>query len=395
MTRLASKLKALRRRSGGVVLVWLGLAMFGLFAMTALVLDVGQVWVNKDAIQKACDAAALAAATAASDPVPTAAAYYAHNAFPDLDVAPTFASHSANTRTYSVGRDTLTITHPYSDSFTQSKGYTPSHLYRVSATRNVAAAFSSLLGTNLHTASATAVAWRYHLSAPLPAIFSHRFTTAPYGIQWAGSKGVIEGDLVANWSVEVSGSDHIVHGSVYYGQSYSLNGSGHDADGFFKLPGPRGWPVSLSPSDLEPYTYVINGDFHLKGGGVIPAGVYFVNGDVVIDGSDYQAGGVTFIATGRIKVSGSNHYFTPARNNVLFYSLRTSGGGFDIDISGSGGYYEGTCYAPDGGIQFSGSGNQVMQGSLIADRVAVTGNGFTLRPTEQTGASRIAGKLIE
>ncbi|MCX7599839.1 MAG: hypothetical protein N2512_13360, partial [Armatimonadetes bacterium] len=149
------------------------------------------------------------------------------------------------------------------------------------------------------------------------------------------------------------------------------------------------------PSDFQPYTYVINGKFHVKGGGVIPPGVYFVNGDVTIDGSDYQAGGVTFVATGRIKVSGSNHYFTPARNNVLFYSLRSSGGGFDIDISGSGGYYEGTCYAPNGSIQFSGSGNQVMQGSLIGDRVAVTGTGFVLRATGQTGPSRTAGKLIE
>lgn len=384
----------MRRKTYGVVLAWLSIAIVGLLAVLALAVDVGQILVHKEALQKACDAAALAAATAASAPIPTAAMYYAHNAFPNVNVAPTFAGSSANTHTYSVGGDTLTITHPYSDSFTEDKGYMSSHLYRVSATRSVAGPFAGLIGSNMHTASAFAVGWRWHVSPALPAIFSHRFTTAPYGIEWAGSSGVIEGNLVANWSVEIKGSGHIIHGSVYYGQSYSLNGAGHDADGFFKLPGPREWPVVFSPSNFEPYTYVVNGNFHVKGGGVIPAGVYFVNGDVVIDGSDYQAGGVTFIATGRIKVSGSNHYFTPARHNVLFYSLR-SGGGFEIDISGSGGYYEGTCYAPNGSIQFSGSGNQVMQGSLIADQVAVTGSGFTLRATGQTRPCNVTGKLIE
>ncbi|MCX7599495.1 MAG: pilus assembly protein TadG-related protein, partial [Armatimonadetes bacterium] len=339
------------RARTGVVSAWLSIALVGLVAIMALALDAGQVLVNKEAIQKACDAGALAAATTDSDSISWAASYYAHNAFPNLDVIPRFTRASGATRTYSVGGDTLTITHPYTDNFTQGKGYSASHLYRVAATRSVPSTFARLLGSHMHSASASAVAWRYHVSAPLPAIFARRFTTAPYGIQWAGSKGVIEGDLVANWSVEISGSDHIIHGSVYYGQSYSLNGTGHDADGFFKLASPRDWPVSLSPSSFQPYTYVINGKFHIKGGGVIPAGVYFVNGDVTIDGSDYQAGGVTFIATGRIKVSGSNHYFTPARNNVLFYSL-SSGGGFDIDISGSGGYYEGTCYAPNGSIQF-------------------------------------------
>jgi len=396
VSELACQSKALRQKWQGVVSVWLGVVLVVLLAMAGLVVDVGQVLVNKESMQKACDAAALAAATADSDPISRAANYYAHNAFPNLEVVPELTESGQGTWTYSVGADTLTITHPYSDAFVEDKGYMPSHLYHVSAVREVAATFAGLLGSHPHRASASAVGWRYHVSAPTPAIFSHRFTNSPYGIKWSGGSGTIEGDLVANWSVEISGSGHIVHGSVYYGQSYSLNGSGHDADGFFRLASPRDLPVLLSPSDFEPFTYVVNGDFHLTGdSGAIPPGVYFVNGDVIIDGSDYQAGGVTFVATGNIKVSGSGHYFTPARHDVLFYSLNNSSTGFTIDISGSGGYYEGACYAPNGAIQFSGSGNQVMQGSLIADRVAVTGNGFTLRPTKQTGASRTVGRLVE
>ncbi len=425
----------------GIITVWLACALVAMIGFMALGMDVGQILVTKQQLQRACDASALATATGYDDIYSPALSFYMDNALPGVTTRPTSGGH-----TYTVGNDTLTVTTPYGDAQTQAFGYASDDCIEIVATRSVRSLFGALSGAPVRTVRARAVAWRHLVAGGLPAIFAHRQGPTPIGFRWTGSGGETRGDIITNGSVEFTGTNHVCHGDVLYGYGYVLNGNGNYADHWRKTPAVRDWPIDrpvLSVNDFAPFDYTIVGSYKLTGSNnTIPPGVYYVQGDVSISASTTIAAGVTFVATGKIKVSGSGSSYTAARNGVLFYSTSTDGplavdisgsnstfrgsifsagkvslsgsgttvttdrsdvliysslvtGANAIDISGSGGTFVGTCFAPGGGIDYSGSGSHIMNGSLIADHVDSTGTGFTVIPQATGSYAHMTAKLVE
>ena len=88
---------------------------------------------------------------------------------------------------------------------------------------------------------------------------------------------------------------------------------------------------------------------------------------------------MTWVAGDELKISGSNFNVTGYWNDVLAFSARNGDGA--IDMSGSGGSWTGFIIAPNGQIKVAGSSNLSIQGSIIGDRVQVSGSDFSIDAT--------------
>jgi hypothetical protein len=148
---------------------------------------------------------------------------------------------------------------------------------------------------------------------------------------------------------------------------------------------PRTFPVTYNTtSSFGTYTYDVP-SYSLSGSGTaMPAGTYYVTGNVSISGTNHSLAGVTVVATGTINISGTGQgpSSPAASNGVSFYSTSTSSTA--IQISGTTGTWSGCIYAPNGGISFSGSSNTIKAGSLWGQAVTVSGSSWTLNPTSGT-----------
>ncbi len=117
--------------------------------------------------------------------------------------------------------------------------------------------------------------------------------------------------------------------------------------------------------------------------------MYCATGKISLSGSDIS-GNVTFITDGKIDLSGSNFTMTPYSKNVLLFS--TNNGDDAVKLAGSGGNWQGYQYAPNGSIELSGSGNQSIKGSIIANKVKFSGSDLSIIAD---GAGRRIAHLIE
>lgn len=132
----------------------------------------------------------------------------------------------------------------------------------------------------------------------------------------------------------------------------------------------------------------LNGD---QSTGVLLSCAYCSTGNLRLSGSDIS-GNVTFVAQGRVTISGSNFDLDASANNVLL--LAESGADNSLDISGSGGSWTGIMLAPNGGAHLQGSNNLGTSGGVIANSILVGGSNFTLDATgfdDISAAVRIVG----
>lgn len=385
--RLGQMRSGLWPRRGAVVGVF-AVATVVLIAAVAASVDVGMLALARLRMQNAADLAATTAAALTDqlddpDVWYRAACYYAYNMYGVDSNAPVpeFISivYDPNNpsgqvgATYRVGRNTVTVLHPYRDSVTDARGYLPQFLVRVDARVDVRTPLMAVLGRQQAAVAVRAVA----LGEPSGPCLVFAASTNPsvYGIDISSSRTKFYGDIHSNTKVEVTGSGHYFDGWVDYCYSYSLGGSGHTFVKGFRLgnvlPYPRVWTLQ----ELDPLiTYRVNGNLNFPGH-VIPAGVYYVTGRVLIGSDDIPTGPVTFIAQDRIQVSGNNHNFTPAVPDLLFMSLSTSSRA--IDVSAQGGVWEGTMFAPNGSIKFSASDQHIYRGGLEAMDIQISGQDFT------------------
>lgn len=371
------------------------LSMAVLLTCFGAVLDVGRLAVVKARMQARCDLAALAGAgqeqgTTNADIWDAAAGLYCANVTGgEGGLEAQFQAHvdqpgvdgSPDGATYHVGDETVTVIHPYRDAYTDDHGWDPSSLTCVKARQEVEMLFLRVVGVGPVHVVARAVARGVPGGGQL-AIFAHRTDEDPYGFKWTGSGGEIQGNAQSNSRVWFTGSAHYCTGWVEYRYRTTISGSGHQVDGGYIEGEIEDYPVNFTPADFEPYDYIVDGKFKITGSDhTIPAGVYYVKGDVDISGSNNHASGpVTFVAEGKISVSGSGMELTAARNDTLFYTL-TGDNTWDLDISGSGGRFTGLCFAPNGSIQYSGSGHNIYEGCLIGDKILVTGSDFVVHGT--------------
>ena len=115
-------------------------------------------------------------------------------------------------------------------------------------------------------------------------------------------------------------------------------------------------------------------------------GTYCSDGNLQLSGSDIT-GEVTLVARGELQVSGSNFTLSPAPDDptgVLFFSEASSSSA--LDLSGSGGSWEGIIHAPNGTAKMQGSSNLSLTGSIIAGRVKVSGSNFSMTASSEYSA---------
>ena len=125
-------------------------------------------------------------------------------------------------------------------------------------------------------------------------------------------------------------------------------------------------------------TRSVNGHMKLSGNGPwwvggnsssgqLVDGVYCATGDIEL-GNSNVTGNVTFVAGGKITLSGSGLSFHPYVKNTLAYSV-----GHTITISGSTSGLWGNLFAPDDKVTISGNSVK-LTGAIVADRVEIFGN---------------------
>ena len=96
----------------------------------------------------------------------------------------------------------------------------------------------------------------------------------------------------------------------------------------------------------------------------------------LILGESDVSGTVTLVAGEFLDVAGSNFDLTGYWNDVLFYSAGSSDEA--LSVQGSGGSWTGFIHAPNGLAKVSGSSNLTINGSIIADRIQLSGSDVTI-----------------
>ena len=185
----------------------------------------------------------------------------------------------------------------------------------------------------------------------------------------SGSGKIFSGRVHSNASIKISGTNNDISGRTSAVGRIDIGGTGHE------LPDRHaGAPAQTMPAfDFDSYVakaaFRHNGDWNISKNDPLPAGIHYVNGNVKISGSNVR-GGVTIIATGHIKVSGSGANFSNADpvNRILLFSKCG-----DIEISGNNACLMGIIYAPKGECRISSSGESI-QGAVIADRIDISGS---------------------
>ena len=122
-------------------------------------------------------------------------------------------------------------------------------------------------------------------------------------------------------------------------------------------------------------------------------GVYCSTQDLQLSGQGIS-GNVTLVAADELKISGSDFNLSGYYNDVLAFSSATDHGG--IDISGGGGSFTGYINALNVRIKVQGSANFSVSGSIVGDKVTISGSNFSINAEGFSGAGDPASvRLVE
>ena len=341
----------------GVVWVTVGLALVALMGMAALTIDLGRVAV---AVQRA-QGVADAAATAAASQLPNTT----------LANARLTDALSANNETNSWPQVTITtsedVTYYAPGDDIPDYGVLDSDEYAAAVTAHVDGeyGFGKVAGLDqMHvTRQATALV---RPGGGSTCIFAndeneHALIFPADGVEVAGF-------VHSNGGIDVSGRNIVFNDLVeYFNVLRDPSGTTTYKRGIRRWD-KRDWPIDYTADDFAPYDTVIEGDWDLRTDNVTLApGNYFVNGDVIIRGNNLIAEDCTIVATGSIYFRGTAPKMTPHDKDVALYSLTG-----DIITMADDTEIDGIIFAPQGHIEYLGSGQRVV--SLIADTIALYGN---------------------
>jgi hypothetical protein len=233
-----------------------------------------------------------------------------------------------------------------------------------------------------------------------------------------GSSQNVYGGIHSNDNVQVPGSDNDFgpgspdedpftysgNGSAFQGGG---SGNGYDP-GFPAKIAVQDWPALYQLSDYEPGSakaLAAGSDYHYVDGDLLAEdivdmgdGLYYVTGNV--DVADTITATVTIVAEGEIKVGGSDATFTPYVDDLFLYSALVYTGveecdKFTVAMSGSNNSFTGIIYGPDGLVEFSGSSNTTLTGSLIGNAVRLKGSNITIIADPSYFAGDSDPKLLE
>jgi Flp pilus assembly protein TadG len=370
-----SGVRAAGRRLGdecGQVVAVTTLGMLALLGIAALVLDIGHLAAERRQLQSAVDGAALAAARYLPDSEALA-----------LDAAEEYLTR--NGVDLAAAEVTVSLTPQY--------GGDPDR-FGVTVGREVDLWFGPVVGLffgNVTADAAAEVVTTFNDAYAIFAIGDDCGATAQ--IDTFGSDSVFSGVVHSNGGVDFGGNSHTVDPAITYACDLTVGGSGHSI-GDEKHVGTRPSPINMAYADFAPCDYTYNKpNVNLKAEAgawqdgartILKDGVHCFNGRVSLVG-DGITGDVTLAAKNSVDISGSGHQLRAYHpSGVLVFS---GAGGTAIDASGSGGIWEGTLYAPNGLVDVTGNGGQIVEGSLIGDSVAVAGGGLSIVASDVTASN--------
>lgn len=230
-------------------------------------------------------------------------------------------------------------------------------------------------------------------------------TTCSDTVNWTGSSGYVEGGIFSNNEIKFGGGGN---GNVIVGPTEAVNNvqtSAAENATFDPAPvtgveeqdnplghyrvndfAPGGWVAeraaqyqAIFSSADDPDFSDGRGEWSLNGSRRTLEGLYFVDGDVQLgNGLSYGVNGVTIVATGEIKGSGG-----ALMRYYIDGFLLVSGGVSEncgenvISVSGNRSLWFGVLYAPDGGINISGS-DLTLYGAIIGDTIDLSGSSLRL-----------------
>ena len=361
---------------------------FGLIALmgfSAIVFDVAVIYEERRQLQNAADGAALAAARELPGSPATASTaaqnYLAlnHYSSADIDVsAQVVTPYNGNTEYVEV---TVTkLDKPY--------------------------LFARLLGLLDSDISARAVGQIVSAYEDEYAIFAINDSCGAPGVDISGGLATFNGTVHTNSHIAVGGNNHTFDPSVTYHCTFSEGGSGHSYARGQKNTGRRDVPAGvagLTYASFGPCDFSFPNPTNMKSVNaiwqdpqktVLVDGVYCFNKSMTLIGDDIT-GNVTLVAKGGINISGSDHDLRAYHpSGVLLYS-EDNGPGDALDITGSGGQWEGIMYAPNGDAKVSGQGNLNYEGSIVAQNVSVGGNGMTITSSSLVDNGNPVVRLVE
>jgi hypothetical protein len=338
-----------------------------LFALCALGLDAGNLYVERREMQAAGDLAALAGS----------------RLLPDAASAIAKAQQIASANGYS---STVTVTTPYGGDVMRIE---------VRITHPVQTLFLPILGVSQMDMSARSVARRFTAPPTTPpyVLFVGNSSCTGNGLQWLGTSGISTGLVHSNSVIKVTGNGSQWTGGTTYTctNGFSDNRGGNVFDPPPTQMAAKSWPVTHTWDDYcsSPTYYNAAGTWDLGGNGpwwrggtkatrTLLPGVYCADGAgaaITLNVQGTVADGVTLVSRGTIRINDGNFLITPS---VLDTALAAFGsGGQAIKVQAKTGT-SGMMYAPNGEADFTAVSGGIYSGGLVADTVKVSGTGFTL-----------------
>ena len=373
------------RGENGVTVVMFALGLVSLLGFSAIVFDAAAIFEERRQLQNAADGAALAAArelpASSEAAVAAAEAYLTANGYSpdDADVSAVVTSPYASDDEYAEVVVTR-LDKPY--------------------------LFARLLGLVDSDISARAVGQIVSAYEDEYAIFAIDDSCGAPGVDVSGGAAIFNGTVHTNSHIAVGGSDHTFDPAITYHCSFSEGGSGHTYTRGQKITGRRDVPNAVSGltyASFAPCDFSFPNPTNLKSRNdvwqnpqktVLIDGVYCFNKSMTLIGDDIT-GHVTFVAKGTINISGSDHDLRAYHSSgVLLYS-EENGPGDALDVTGSGGQWEGIMYAPNGDAKVSGQGNLNYAGSIVAQNVQISGNGMSITSSSLVDNSNPVVRLVE
>lgn len=375
----------------GQVIALHGIAMLVLIGMAAVVIDLGIFLSERRSLQSAADGAALAAA---------------RDLLADQDAAVEAAEEYLVLNGYALSDIAIELTPGYAGE--------PDHFEVKITNEDMPFVFGRALGFLVKDVQARAVSQIITDFGDEYAIFALNEDCSSDGVGVSGSNASFQGIVHANGPVTVSGQDHSFYPTTTFGCGFTENGGGHTY-GYNPTYAPdREYPIpTYTFADFASPTsncdfYFNQGNVNLKAQSGVWAdpgktqllpGLYCFNGNVSLSGNDIQ-GNITFVAKGKITISGSGSMFDafwtdPIEGiDILFFS-EEGNSPKAIDVSGSGGGWNGIIFAPNGHAEVTGHSNHAFNGSIIADTVKMAGTGLTVTASPGATNSNPVIALVE
>lgn len=379
-----------RTRSGrtGVIGAWVAVALVLLLGVAALVFDLGWLILAAQRAQDVADAAALAGALTLPDRADCEAriqgAVAANN-----EAVPVWAMSVSN-------QDDLTYFMPGDE----VPGYGEVDEYQwavdVVVHTDVVYGFGRIFGvTGAHlTRHATALA-DGRRGAGDGFIFAGETDPRVQGVRANGSDLTVKGTVHSNTQVRMNGSNQTVTGAIEYLYAFVSNGSNNDYGdiiedqvrpypvdyvweqfdvGPWDYEHPSGLTINASGATLESGRRRISGNLRINGSDFhLQDALIVCTGDIDFNGSDVALDRVTLVAQGAITFNGSTERFSCYQDDLFAFSL--SGRATALKVNGSDSGTWGVLFAPNGGMVYNGSAQEIHHGGLVALTIDVNGSG--------------------